>query len=84
MLTFTSLVLVHAEPIPYYEFGVGSGPVVYSNVDCIGWENSLGQCSRETYLMFDCPPFEAAGVFCADCKYKTFSCNGSYNGFQKF
>ena len=44
------------EAIPYYDFGTGNGPVVYSNVDCIGWENSIDECS-ESYLMFDCPPF---------------------------
>ena len=56
------------ESIPSYGFGTGNGPIVYSNVDCSGWENSLSECSSETYLAFDCPPFEAAGVLCADCK----------------
>ena len=56
------------EPIPYYDFGSGSGPVVFSNVACIGWENNLSQCAKDNYMMIDCPPNEVAGVFCADCE----------------
>ena len=76
--TFFSIYLVTSiitilEPIAYTadEFGVSIGPVVYSNVDCGGWENYLIECQKNNYLEITCSYATVAGVLCADgqCQY---------------
>ena len=61
------------EPIAYSgdEFGVATGPVVYSSVDCGGWENYLIECQKKNYLEITCSYATVAGVMCADgtCEY---------------
>ena len=61
------------EPIAYSgdEFGVATGPVVYSDVDCSGWENYLIECQKKNYLEITCSYATVAGVMCADglCEY---------------
>ena len=69
---FTSIITI-LEPIAYTadEFGVSIGPVVYSNVDCGGWENYLIECQKNNYLEITCSYATVAGVLCADgqCQY---------------
>lgn len=48
--------------LPNSFFGVGSGPVQLSNVQCSGSENSLLDCSHN--LTAHCPRFRDAGVTC--------------------
>ena len=45
--------------------------MVYSNVDCGGWENYLIECQKNNYLEITCSYATVAGVLCADgqCQY---------------
>ena len=47
-------------------FGEGTGPVVYSNVLCDGWESNVLECPRSLYGTFQCLNRNAAGVTCRD------------------
>ena len=47
-------------------FGSGSGPIVYSDVQCVGHEQNIAQCPKNTYPEISCPSGVAAGVMCAD------------------
>ena len=47
-------------------FGNGEGPIVYSDVDCIGSETNLDGCSKRMYPESSCMAGVAAGVMCAD------------------
>ena len=56
MKYFITSIITIIEPIAYTadEFGVSTGPVVYSNVDCGGWENYLIECQKNNYLEITC------------------------------
>ena len=60
--------LSHAAPANlYYQFGTGSGPIVYSYVACHGFESSLSQCSKSVYPSVTCfSPTYVAEVRCYD------------------
>ncbi len=47
-------------------FGTGTGPIVYSDVQCVGHEQNIAQCPKNTYPEISCPSGVAAGVMCAD------------------
>ena len=50
-------------------YGSGDGPIVYSNLNCQGWQKSFSECSKSTYLQFTCSSTNIAGVLCTDGKY---------------
>ena len=54
------------EPITYYGsyFGAGIYPIVHSNVECGGWEDSLGACAKDGYEGVACTSDQLAGVLC--------------------
>ena len=56
------------EPLAFTgaEFGVATGPIVYSNVDCGGWENGITECMKSSHLNIQCSHSSVAGVMCAD------------------
>ncbi|XP_019848942.1 PREDICTED: deleted in malignant brain tumors 1 protein-like [Amphimedon queenslandica] len=56
------------EPEAYYgsTFGVSTGPIVYSNVKCGGWETSLNECAKTNYINFTCTGDRIAGALCVD------------------
>ena len=58
------------EPEVYYgaAFGKSTGPIVYSNVRCGGWETSLDECAKTNYINFTCPKDRIAGALCVDGK----------------
>ena len=39
-------------------------PIVYSNINCNGWEKSIAECSKTNYLHFTCS--STAGLLCPD------------------
>jgi deleted-in-malignant-brain-tumors protein 1 len=57
-----------SEPTIYTNsyFGDGSGPVLYSNMDCGGYENTIVNCDKSTYGSFTCSRKNIAGVVCRD------------------
>jgi deleted-in-malignant-brain-tumors protein 1 len=57
------------EPVVYNgaAFGISTGPVVYSNVNCGGWENSLDECIKTSYVHLSCPGEEIAGASSMSC-----------------
>ena len=58
----------HTAPISYTnsEFGEGSGPIIFSNLGCEGWEKNIVQCSWSEYGSFSCSRDQLVGVFCHD------------------
>ena len=57
---------MYIEPTIYHSshYGDGNGPIVYSNVDCKGWEDGIIDCTTDNYLYFTCSQGHAAGVMC--------------------
>ena len=50
-------------------YGSGDGPIVYSNLNCQGWQRSFSECSKSSYLHFTCSSSSIASVLCTDGKY---------------
>ena len=46
-------------------FGEGSGPIWYDNVDCVGSETNITQCSHSGIEAHSCTHSQDAGVVCA-------------------
>ena len=55
------------------KYGHGEGPIVFSYINCHGWESSLSSCSKSSYLQFTCSSSSyISGVLCTDgIKYCT-------------
>ena len=47
-------------------FGSGTGPIVYSNVQCVGHEKDISTCPKDMFPDSSCPSGVAAGVMCSD------------------
>ncbi len=48
-------------------FGSSTGPpIIYSNVDCGGWENSIQECVKKSHFDIQCSHRAIAGVMCSD------------------
>jgi deleted-in-malignant-brain-tumors protein 1 len=47
------------------KYGVGDGPIVYSNVECFGHESSLNSCTKTVYPSFYCSN-RVVGLVCLD------------------
>ena len=45
-------------------FDDGNGPIVYSNMGCGAFEQSLSECDKDTYYDFTCSREHTAGVLC--------------------
>ena len=52
------------------KYGIGNGPIYFSDVGCQGWELSLTACSKSSYLHFTCSNTAIAGTLCTDGKRK--------------
>ena len=50
-------------------YGKGDVLIVYSNVNCQGWEKNFSECSKSSYLDFTCTSNNIYGVLCTDGKY---------------
>ena len=56
------------EPTVYTdsEFGDGNVPIIYSNLECKGYEESLNECNKKNYGNFSCSRKKVAGIKCQD------------------
>ena len=54
------------EPVVFTNstFGAGKYPIVYTNFDCGGWENTLTECDKQIYPQSVCSRKNVAGVLC--------------------
>ena len=70
------------EPFIYTDskYGKGDGPIVYSNVNCHGWEKTLTECTKTNYLYFTCN--DTAGVLCPDGRTTMYIYALYYNVLQ--
>ena len=50
------------------EFGDGDGPIIYSNIGCRGFENSIFDCPRIDDGLFTCSRNNIAGIKCVEGK----------------
>ena len=77
-LTIITVVFV-IEPVIYTNSKFNSAtllpPILYSNIQCHGWEQSITECTKTGYLDFTC--FTTAGVLCPDSMYYNYI-NGLY------
>ena len=49
-------------------YGPGTGPAIYSNVKCGGWETDFDECVKAKYPAVSCTNSNLAGAVCAfDC-----------------
>ena len=51
-------------------FGMGSGPILLSDLYCTGAESSLFECNRYMYGTLSCTHRDDAGVTCEGYHYK--------------
>lgn len=58
----------YVAPNVYYnsKYGESSGPVVYSHVNCKGWETQLLGCTKNTFPNVNCSPEKTIGLICKD------------------
>ena len=55
------------------QFGQGEGPIVLDEVQCVGSEEDLLECQRNSFLEHNCGHSEDAGVVChnGSCKFNS-------------
>ena len=58
------LIAIVVDTLAIHEFGGGTGPILFDDVDCIGSENSLSECSHAGLRNHDCDHDEDVGVRC--------------------
>ena len=54
------------------KYGVGDGPIYFSDLTCQGWEHTYTICSKSSYLHFTCSNTAIAGTICTDGKRETY------------
>ena len=59
------------EPTVYINshFGDGNEAIVFSNMQCGGYEGSISDCDKMNYGTFSCSRSNVVGIICSDSKY---------------
>ena len=70
-ILYYCIIYYYTEPLAFSgaQFGVAEGPIVYSNVDCGGWESDIQECMKSNHLQIQCSHSAVAGVMCSDGRY---------------
>jgi deleted-in-malignant-brain-tumors protein 1 len=57
-----------SEPIVYTNsyFGDGNEAIIYSNLECGGYEGTISDCPKQSYGSFSCSRNNVAGLICSD------------------
>ena len=63
---FKFLFLMEPDITTNAKYGSGDGAIVYSNLNCQGWQRSFSECSKSSYRHFICSNTNIAGVLCTD------------------
>lgn len=53
------------------QYGDGDGAIIYSNLDCKGFENDISACNKSSYGEFTCSRNNVVAIKCKDSE---FSC----------
>ena len=53
-------------------FGDGNEAIVFSNMQCGGYEGSVSDCDKMNYGTFSCSRSNVVGIICSDSKYYPF------------
>ena len=63
---FPHVYIISIEPVVFIrsEFGAGDYPIVFTSIDCGGWENGLSICNKQVYPQSSCSRNNIAGVLC--------------------
>ena len=50
------VIALNIDPNTYFDahFGETIGPIIWSNVNCIGWESRIQYCSKDSFPNFNC------------------------------
>ena len=69
-ITLHRIFIASIDPTVHYnsKFGSGSGPIVWSYVNCQHWTKSVFDCTKAYYPYFDCSTNYIAGVTCTEGK----------------
>ena len=64
------VIIITIEPVVYRDsmFGEGDGPIVYTNMECEGFERDLRYCEKDMYPYSTCSRNKQVGVLCKDGK----------------
>ena len=59
---------LNIDPNTYFDahFGETVGPIIWSNVNCVGWESSIQYCSKDSFPNFNCSQRYTVGITCKD------------------
>ena len=59
---------LYVEPTVYTNsyFGDGDLPIVYSNMECRGYENTVLECTKQEFGTFTCSRDKVVGITCQD------------------
>ena len=56
----------HSDPKVVYRFGGGEGAIFLNDIQCLGNETNLLQCTYNGFEVDDCAHYEDAGVSCGN------------------
>ena len=65
-----TLLLLNADTVAFYQVYLWDGlsPIIFSDVSCAGWENTIEECDKKQFLEFSCSKSMVAGALCGSCE----------------
>ena len=66
--SYIFVLALNIDPNTYFDahFGETVGPIIWSNVNCVGWESSIQYCSKDSFPNFNCSQQYTVGITCKD------------------